>query len=135
MNKVQKKRLLNVARALREARGEAKRAFHMGTFVYDRRIGQYACGTPGCALGHFAAREDLQRLMRINRIGEVLYKKDGEPLLLMDDCSYEDLQEYFGISYDEFQEIFRSDGCGEAQTTIQAARYIEKFVARKEKTS
>lgn len=96
MNKVQKKRLLNVARALREARGEAKRAFHMGTFVYDRLIGQHT---------------------------------------LMDDCSYEDLQAYFGISYNEFQEIFSSNGCGKAETTIQAARYIEKFVARKEKTS
>jgi hypothetical protein len=39
--------------------------------------------------------------------------------------------EHFGISTGEAMEMFDVSGCGGARTALQAARYIERFVAEK----
>ena len=82
LTKIQEKRVLNVAKALRDAHA-AKKKFDMGTFVfgtvgdieseYDYDAEKYTycnreanfCGTPACALGHYAARTDMQRLVKV----------------------------------------------------------------------
>ena len=38
---------------------------------------------------------------------------------------------HFGLSRDEYYEIFGVRGCGEAKTGKQAAAYIQKFIERK----
>lgn len=158
MNKIQAKRLLNVAKALREAHA-AKKKFTMEKWVfgdscsiesvYDEKEGRYVyrnteanfCGTPACALGHYAARTDLQRLLKIvvkkgsdglstAQLGFFGQKADVER-----NCpTYDDNKffEHFGLDHDGMEELFGGDGCGEAKTALQAAKYIERFVKQKQ---
>jgi len=42
-----------------------------------------------------------------------------------------EILEHFGITFDEANELFNWDGCGNAKTPLEAAAYIEGFVARK----
>jgi hypothetical protein len=151
MNKVQSKRLLNVARALREAHA-AKKAFDMERLVFghrnqvefDEEQGKTVqtddanfCGTPACALGHYAARTDLQRILKIS-----IFKEKGAPAAdvvyfgtkrksvdYYDESIWAD---HFGLddSY-EMEELFGFAGCNEAKTALQAAKYIERFVQKK----
>ncbi len=141
MNKVQAKRLLNVAKALRES--QVPKAFTMSCFVNTEdylgdRFGSVPegfCGTPGCALGHYGARPDLQKLMEIKVYADndacLVYKRQdpGEEY----DVSQEDrrVQDHFGIDLQESHELFDFDGCGEAKTPKAAAQYIERFVKHK----
>lgn len=138
MNKVHKRRLLNVARALRES--EIPKAFTMRMYTHERdfaggcgcdqcvrecveRIAALpsgtTCRTPACALGHYYARPDLQRLGRIDDAGKIPYVYDDPPVL-----------RHFGLTYAEATELFAGHGCGDARTPMQAAQYIERFVAR-----
>jgi hypothetical protein len=120
-----KERLLNVAKALRES--EKPHEFDMGDYVND-------CGTPACALGHYAFRTDLQTLCVIKNRGDgsflIEYREHdderGYDRLDFDDGS---VLEHFGISIEEAEDLFSSNGCGEAQTPNEAAEYIERFVA------
>lgn len=113
-------RLLNVAKTLREA--AHNELFTMRRYVHD-------CGTPACAIGHYAARADLQSIIRIDH-GSILYvatDEDGQSEI----ADYDDDQmcEHFGISEGQAHELFSGDGCGKAKTPIEAAEYIERFVA------
>lgn len=160
MNKVQMKRLLNVAKALRDAHA-ARKKFNMEAFVFGNigvlennfnyETGEYEycnteanfCGTPACALGHYAARTDLQRLLKIvvvkdKEYGGVEYAKlafFGDKASSDETCpDYEDpkFEEHFGLSSNEMEELFGNAGCGDARTALQAAKYIENFVKRKQ---
>lgn len=154
MNKVQSKRLLNVARALREAYA-ARKKFNMDKFVfgqasaiddgeYDFDSNSYCgsvnneaefCGTPACALGHYGARTDLQRVLKV----AYLKSDDGVKYAKLQffgtnedvDFSSHRLQDHFGLDVNELHELFDYDGCGGAKTALQAAKYIERLVAKK----
>lgn len=112
-------RLLKVARALRESK--RPKWFNMGQYGYD-------CGSPACALGHYASRRDLQRAFKL--MGNNI-KADGvrEFVAYYEPAVYE----HFGITAEESSELFCAHGCGEATTAKQAARYIENFVKRMER--
>ena len=113
MNKVHSKRLLNVAKALRES--PRPMMFSMRRFVHS-------CGTPMCALGHYAQRLDLQRTFRLsNRC----LMANGS----VADFDGDEVKAHFGIKYDDAEKLFDAWGCNRAQTNIQAAEYIEDFVA------
>ena len=128
MNKVHERRLRNVIRALEESPNP--KAFTMSCFVngdeFDYRTGgNHFCGTPACALGHYAARRDLQREFRvITDHNGVRYLED--PMSAIDKS-----MKHFGLRDLEFQELFGAEGCGDAKTTKKAIRYIEKFIERK----
>lgn len=149
MNKTQSKRLLNVARALREAHA-AKKKFNMEKLVFGHEselrhnddgtaFNPEAdfCGTPACAIGHYAARTDLQRLIKI-----AIFKEDGIPVANVvrfgtkdEELDYTDAQvwsDHFGLddSY-EMETLFGFDGCDSAKTALQAAKFIEQFVQKK----
>jgi hypothetical protein len=119
-------RLRKVVQALREVPREQKSKFTMVCFVHS-------CGTPGCALGHFAARRDLQRAFKIVKsvgrhgqpIARAYYRGDWDLLYASRD--------YFGLSCTEAEDLFGTRGCGDAKTPIQAARYIERFIKKQEK--
>jgi hypothetical protein len=117
-------RLLNVARALRETKpGSA------GHFNFDMAFYVHSCGTPACALCHYAARRDLQDRFRIDNdrdFADVVNADDGRLMLPGD------IAGHFEISVDEVGELFEVDGCDDAQTPVEAAEYIEAFVARAE---
>lgn len=134
MNKIQRKRLLNVARALRESPKPE-----------DFTMVGYAnlCGTPACALGHYAARTDLQKVFRLV-VSVYVANYDGNrytnpPLRLRarprvrDAIGYAhtEVLEHFGINVPAAEELFGSRGCNRAQTAIEAAEYIERFVAER----
>lgn len=128
-------RLLNIARALRESPEPED-------FTMKRYFNQ--CGTPACALGHYVARTDLQSDFYHGRDGTIRHRVYG--IVWYDDP---DIQAHFGINREECMELFASPGdetdeedadgnllvhdggCGRARTAIEAAEYIEAFVARK----
>lgn len=131
MNAEQRQRLLDVARACREAPEPGK--FDMRSFVHG-------CGTPACAAGHYAARPDLH--------GGCLSFDKCHGIVDLDGSSFfAAAPDYFGISADEATELFDSGGCtgldqddwselGDDDrpkvTNVEAAEYFEAFVARKE---
>lgn len=118
------RRLLDVAKACRESLHASK--FNMHCEVH------YECGTPGCAVGNYAARPDLQDVFTIGRDAgssgytmRIYGKPSGCFWIESPAC------DYFGITPDEGNALFGSRGCADAQTTIEAAEYIEGFVAKK----
>ncbi len=142
MNKRQKKRLLNVAKALRET--QTPDDFRMSLFGN-------ACGTPACALGHYASRTDLQKafVFRVNR-EDAAYNKRQSQAMLEDPSTYRglisphvatvkrpraalwydgpEILEHFGITDYQAELIFGGHGCGGARHPDEAAQFIERFV-------
>jgi hypothetical protein len=118
-----KERLLNVAKALRESKNPEM--FDMEYHVH------HECGTPACAFGHYAARQDLQDAFKIVFDGGWrsywIETTDGQNQNVWwdDDC----VREHFDISDKQARLLFFSKGCGNAQTPTEAAEYIEHFVA------
>jgi len=125
-----KERLLNVAKALRESPAPDK--FNMN------RV-SHACGSPACAIGHYVARQDLQsdflpvppghsHMDREGGTGHVLLTS-GKVVFF----TARSLLEHFDLDSDEYEQLFGGGyGCGDARTAIEAAEYIERFVARAE---
>jgi len=115
-----KKRLLLVAKALRQS----KRPKEFTMRVFGRN-----CGTPCCALGHYAVRHDLQSVFSLNKFGylrRVKGREDG-----VSGINDHAILKHFGITDEQSQELFRGErGCGGALTAIAAAEYIEAFVER-----
>ncbi len=109
-----KERLLNVAKALREAPEPEK--FTMIQFVHLAPEG--GCGSPACALGHYAFRQDLQSAFTQDTFGP----QSGIG------CASEEVLVHFGITEMQACQLFDSRGCDDANTPTEAADYIEKFV-------
>lgn len=138
MNARQAKRLLNVARSLRESPIPA--AFNMACYIQGDGTVPLAdpnwCHTPACALGHFAARRDLQAIMRIDTdtfhrpVIRYTSRVNSYILMLGDGI----LSSYFGIDNREAHDLFAAWGCGRAKTCEAAAQFIEDFVARRRTT-
>lgn len=125
-----KERLLNVAKALRESKNPAD--FTMTTYAQ--------CGTPACALGHYAARPDLQDTFKLIGDREGLYLKNvthpscgssncycGSAVCAHFDITPEQATELFASGADEITPV----GCGNPANAIEAAEYIERFVAER----
>lgn len=109
-----KERLLNVAKACRESPQPEK--FTMTRYGH-------CCGTPACAIGHYAARRDLQDAFMLTQSGGFVMN-DGDYYSTRDS-----VLSHFEITDNQENQLFESEGCGNAQTPQQAADYIEKFVA------
>ena len=110
-----KERLLNVAKACRESPNPSM--FTMNRYGHN-------CGTPACALGHYAARGDLQDEFYLSSSGCFVAHGGGGV--------YMRTLEHFGITTDQEDELFGSEGCGCAETPEEAAKYIEQFVVENE---
>lgn len=117
-------RLLNVAKALRESK-------RPGNFTMRRYVN--VCGTPACAFGHYAAREDLQDDFSINTKEDphrhfdegVHDRQTGAPIMY----DAEKVCEHFGATYEQLVPFFEYNGCGNAKTASEAAEWIERWVA------
>lgn len=136
---IQTRRLENAALVLEEATNlkvDGERQFNMEKFVHF-------CGAPACVLGYYGSRTDLQKLMVISgtktkvkgRFGE--YRLDAQlvyrkGLYEQDIVDYYDerLLDHFGLNAEQSYELFGSEGCGGANTPLQAARYIRKFIKK-----
>jgi len=116
-------RLLNVARAIREGS-----EFDMSSFAHT-------CGTPSCAMGHYAARDDLQDDFIIAKTSPGCHP-EWWPMHLetgnSDGVDSKVLAEYFGLEAYEVCELFGIWGCDHARKdAAKAIAFIEAFVARK----
>lgn len=119
-----KERLLNVAKALRESKHPEM--FDMNVHLH------HECGTPACAFGHYAARQDLQNAFKIVFDGRFraysieTTDEQSDSVWWDDQC----VLEHFDISDKEARMLFFARGCGGAKSPIEAAKYIERFVAK-----
>lgn len=140
MNSTQATRLIRVADALRDAAEQAW-YFNMETYGYKQSFAakngfekeaeilkQKDCGTPACALGHYAVRKDLQRAFDLIPDGIIVRRGTR-----YEDAGFDTpyTREHFGLTKDEAYELFNGDGCGSARTADAAAEYIEGFVRNK----
>lgn len=137
MNKTQAKHLLNVAKSLRESTSPhfTMETFINGAYGPEEHYGitKNMCGTPACALGHYAARPDLQKLLAIRKTStlvRVAFKgsRGTKSYMDFDDTRF---HKHFGVDLKEMVVLFEHNGCGGATTPGKAAQFIERFVARK----
>lgn len=98
---------------------------------YSQDIFFHECGTPACAGGHWAVAHPERWIVRDFRP----YLREAPPSHLSAISErgtalrvYESLRIEFALTYDEGQEIFGGNGCGNAHTGKQAAAYIREFV-------
>lgn len=118
----QNKRLLNVAKATREAKPAE---FHMEHYAHR-------CGAPACALGHYAARRDLQQKFVLRKSEYafdrlVLFtKEEGEV-----SWAGRTFRDYFGIDGEEAAFLFGSEHT--YRTQEDEALLIEDFVAARQR--
>jgi hypothetical protein len=70
----------------------------------------HMCGTPACAGGHWNVAQDVRNI-------------EGALSFLRN--------ETFDLSEAEWMSIFGEKGCGNAQTSKEAAEFIRDFVARR----
>ena len=144
MNEMQASRLIHVADALRDAHAD-KWNFNMDTYGYDKAMSsglrdlrgipksqhdwaiEHNCGTPACAIGHYAVRDDLQEAFSLDTKGNLLSTETGFQIA----HDQQVVMNHFGCSYDEISSLFDGDGCGSAATALEAAVYIERFVQDK----
>ena len=102
----------------------------------------HPCGTPGCALGHYAAREDLQSDFRIGNdvladlFNTIVSRRTGKALTL----TSREVCEHFGIDHYQARMLFgpplppygrQTDDrvAHHATTPTEAAEWIERFIA------
>ncbi len=105
--------ILDTADKLHEKKGEP---------TYCQEQYRHFCGTPACALGHWAAANPKRWT----------FDKLGFPFVARGlESGVHSAVDEFGISYSEVVELFHSNGCGKAKTAKEAARYIRAFVKRK----
>lgn len=118
---VGKARLLRLANIL-DVADAAHRASHEPT--YNQRCLRHECGTPACAIGHWAAHE---RSRWVFKRGDGVRLKASNNMIsvpnLMQDAATD-----FAITQLQAIELFENEGCGNARTAHQAALYIRKFV-------
>ena len=133
-----KERLLNVARATREMKNP--HMFDMTRWGWgDGKLG--SCGTPGCALGNYAHRTDLQDTFKLVD-GRLVLASNGREIFPKSPV----VLEHFGITAMQSAKLFNEDGCGGTMpgfdedgepidtddavlvTHTEAADYIENFV-------
>ena len=98
---------------------------------YSQRKWTHACGTPACALSHYAAAIPERWCLRPGLWPSLL---GNEPLLNKGStaASLADARKEFALMFGEATELFDAEGCGGAKTAKEAALYILQFVARRQ---
>ena len=116
-------RLRNVIKALRES--PSPRDFTMSCWGKD-------CGTPMCAIGHYAFRKDLQDTY-VLRVGEIykIVETYKEYVISHHMDIFMELAKHFDLNQQESMALFGSNGCNEAKTIEEAIAYIEGFITEK----
>lgn len=108
--KVGNRRLLKLAEILDTADAKHKKK---GEPTYNQFDYLHDCGTPACAGGHWDWSAQGRRT-------------GGQ---------FQDWMTTFALSNVESEQIFGRCGCGNARTAKQAAQYIRRFVARRQKVA
>lgn len=97
--------------------------------AYNQKRYLHRCGTPACALGHWAAAHPDRWDVFIDG-GPTLKKLDPDNItsgliafITVEHAAYE-----FGLTVPQARELFGSHGCGNAKTSQEAAAYIRAFI-------
>jgi hypothetical protein len=104
---------------------------------YDQGKWVNECGSPACALGHYAAQYPKRFVLNPNWVSPVggrpypVIQLRGSDARLGPQST--GILEEFSITSSESEELFSGSGCGDATTAKEAAAYIRKFVARKDR--
>jgi len=133
-------RLRNVIRAVKE--GDAK-DFDMSRYV---KLESKGCGSPACALGHYAARQDLQQEFHLEQWRVIAQGGWNDT-----DAFERIVGKHFDLTIKEITELFGGFGCGSFTMTVsgsgdeafswkvskpitalEAIAYIENFIAKHE---
>lgn len=93
--------------------------------TYSQYEFTHDCGTPACALGHWAAANPRRWYFEGSLYPQL--RNAGSPYT----SPLDDACDEFSIDSDETQELFDVGGCGNARTAKQAAKYIRAFVKRR----
>lgn len=122
-----RQRLLNAAKAVMEFDHSEDR-WRPG--LIDMAHYAKHCGSPGCVLGHYAARQDLQDEFIL--LGSKLQSTIGS-WKYWDSLSFDNkiVQDHFHLTQTEAYNLFAQTGCLGAQTADQVNRYIRRFIDRK----
>jgi hypothetical protein len=95
--------------------------------TYNQGSVNHPCGTPACAIGHWK---------RHSR-GRIIFSMDNYTLIHTESFGSCGIRMVgaaeFRITQNEAEELFGGRGCDDAKTAKQAAKYIRKFVRRKQK--
>lgn len=101
------------------------------------------CGSPGCLLGHLAAREDLQNFLRLDDDFGLVFANQFVEFSTYDDAldeevmrsepktaTYDDpeLCAWFGLNNAQAVALFGPGGCDNAKTVEEAAQYARAFI-------
>lgn len=123
------KRLLLAAQATRETKHPSK--FTMEQFGHT-------CDTPGCVLGNYAVRTDLQTAFQLvervtwngTLVGGVMPVGEDPDLRSSGtvDCDGSEVRGHFALPRDDASDLFGYSGCNAAKTPDAAAEFIERFV-------
>ena len=89
--------------------------------TYDQQKYTHACGTPACALGHWAAANPESWVFEC-----------GVPVGRTNGSRWNQAAIDFHLSSQEYEELFGPFGCGLPKTAKSAASYIREFVARRQ---
>src|SRR5262245_31017735 len=112
--KLGNERLMQLALVLDTA-DEVHVAKHEPT--YDQTVIHHECGTPACALGHWACANPDRWIMKSYTC---FMRGSYSPRT--------DAMNEFALNMSEYDELFSSYGCGRAKTAKAAADYIREFV-------
>jgi hypothetical protein len=108
--------------------------------AYRQQVFAHACGTPACALGHYAyntptrwgwSENGLRGALDFAFLLQVPVSVDGQQHFLTG--TWKQTMHEFAITFAECLELFDTRGCGDAQNAKEAAKYIRNFVKRKRK--
>jgi hypothetical protein len=113
MKAIYKKRLLKCADIVDSV---PRKEFEINRYFHE-------CRTPACVLGHYTAATGFRHFGRPDQ---------NYPETFPGNVTYETIGIHFGIDIAEAIRVFGSNGCNNAKTGKQAAKYIRQFVKRKE---
>ncbi len=143
LTKLGARRLLKLADILDTADAEHRKlkepTYDQETFGHDEHPESTVemCGTPACALGHYAASMRGRRGWGWHKTYGMFWP--GYTALKSGTWTHDFGQksplnaasEEFGLNGSEVQDLFETWGCGGAKTAKQASKYIRAFVKRK----
>lgn len=117
MNTHQRQNFLNLIKAVAE---------HPKPSEFTMNYYGHYCGTPGCALGTYASRTDLQDTFKLKAAD--LYSASGYRI----DYYHPLVERHFGLTIEEIHKLFSGYGCGGAETSEEAHKYLLDFLAAKD---
>ena len=119
-------RLLRLADILDAADDAAHIQQHEPTYDQQRYVHQ--CGTPACALGHWAAANPDRWYIGLDSLGDAHIFCRSNDSLDLDEASCLE----FSLSSREAVRLFGLSGCNHARTAKDAATFIRSFVRSRE---